>query len=261
MKRGAWILNLVRQILAGELSLLDGFYFGLARIQSKTLSVTFRGVRFEEVDHTFWGILADIFLNRVYLPKNFEIYRNDIVVDIGAHRGGFTTFAAQRTSNMVIAFEPDPTNFSRLKEHMERNNLHNVSAHNVAIGRQTGTSSLFLAPSSSGHSLQKSQVGMHNNAIKQIEVNVVSLDDALAALDVVDFLKMDCEGAEVDILMNADENTLGKLQKLAIETHDPLDSQKIKRLCERIQVHLPNIRLVDQKNHNLGYLYAWKSDT
>ena len=36
----------------------------------------------------------------------------------------------------------------------------------------------------------------------------------------IDFLKMDCEGAEYDILLNASDKTLGKIKKIAISTHD-----------------------------------------
>jgi FkbM family methyltransferase len=260
MKRGAWVLNLVSQILKGDLSLMNGLSFGLARIQPKPVSIFFKGIRFDDVDHTFWGILADIFLNRVYLPSNFSIHPNDIVVDIGAHRGGFTSFAAKLTSNMVIAFEPDPVNFSQLKKLIDQNNLLNVIAHNAAIGKQTETSHLFLSSSSSRHSLYRNQTPTHSDARREIEVNVISLDEALAQLDEVHLLKMDCEGAEIGILLNASKHTLSKLRKLAVETHDPLHSQKIKQLCERIQPYLPNIKLVDQKKHNLGYLYAWKSE-
>jgi FkbM family methyltransferase len=258
MKRGAWTLNLLHQILRGDLSFIDGLSFGLARIRPKPVSISLHGIRFDEVDHTFWGVLVDIFLKRVYLPAHFTICPDDIVVDIGAHRGGFTTFAAQRTSNEVIAFEPDPVNFCRLQKHIEQNNLQNVFAHNAAIGGQTGKSSLFLAPSSSGHSSHKSQVGTHNNAMRQIEVNVVSLDEALAPLDQVHFLKMDCEGAEFDILMHAKGETLDKIEKLAMETHDPIQSQKIRQLCDRLGQYFPHLELVDQEQENLGYLYGWK---
>jgi FkbM family methyltransferase len=258
MKRGAWILNLIYQVLKGDMSLLNGLSFGLARIQPKPVSIYLKGIRFDEVDHTFWGILADIFLNRVYLRSNFGIGPKDIVVDIGAHRGGFTSFAAVQTSNKVIAFEPDPVNFTFLEKHIKQNHLQNVIAHNAAIGSQSGKSNLFRSIASSRHSLYQDQA--FTKTTNQVEVKVISLDEALANLERVHFLKMDCEGAEFDILMHAERKTLNKIEKLAMETHDPIHSQKIEQLCDQIKLYFPHIRIVDQKQDNLGYLYAWKSD-
>lgn len=259
MKRGDWIVNLAFRILRGDLSLFEGLSFGLARIKPKPVSISLNGMRFDEVDHIYWSILADVFINRVYFPANFIVGPNDVVVDIGAHRGGFTSYAALHTSNTVLAFEPDPTNFSRLEEHVKRNNLRNIIAHNVAIGGETGKSKLYISTSSSRHSLY-SDHGVTDDIILQADVNVISLDECLRNLELVSLLKMDCEGAEFEILMHAEDKTLNKIQKLVMETHDPLDSQKLAKLCGRIKACFPNIKTVDQQKDNLGYLYAWKSD-
>ena len=103
MKKGEWAFNLAGRILQGDLSLAEGLSFGLARIKAKPISVSLKGIKFAQVDHVLWSILADVFVNHVYLPSNFYIRPTDIVIDIGAHRGGFTSFAAQRTSNTVFA--------------------------------------------------------------------------------------------------------------------------------------------------------------
>ena len=259
MKRGNWISNLALRILNGDISLVEGVLFGLARIRPKPISVSLKGSRFDDVDHTFWGILADVFINQVYAPTNFTIHPADIVVDVGAHRGGFTSFAARHTSNTVLAFEPDPINFSLLQKHIKQNNLQNVIAYNAAVGGESGKSKLYISSSSSRHSLYSNQALINDN-FPQIDVSVLSLDECLEKLELVHLLKMDCEGAEFGILMRAEDKTLNKIQKLVLETHDPLHSQKIKELCDRIKICFPNITVIDQEKDDLGYLYAWKSD-
>ena len=254
MKKGIWIRNLFSQVLHGNISLAEGLSFGLARIRPKPVSLSLHGIVFEDVDHIFWSILADVFINRVYLPANFVIHPRDIVVDIGAHRGGFSCFAAHQTSNTVFAYEPDLTNFSQLQKNIKRNNLQNIVAQNVAIGGKTGKSTLHISSTSSRHSLYGDQT-----IKKEAEVDVLSLDDCLHKLESVHLLKMDCEGAEFDILMQASDKTLHKIQKLAVETHNPIYSNKMEQLSERIKACIPNINIIDQKKYNLGYLYAWKS--
>ena len=260
MKKGDWIVNLAFRILKRDISLVDGLSFGLARIRPKPVSISLKAIKFDQVDHIFWSILADVFINHVYLPANFIIRATDIVVDIGAHRGGFTSFAARHTSKTVLAFEPDPINFSLLEKHIRQNNLQNVIAYNAAVGGAPGRSKLYISISSSRHSLYNNQA-LPNDNFPHIDVTVLSLDEALEKLELVHLLKMDCEGAEFDILMHAERKTLNKIEKLAMETHDPIHSGKIKELCDRIKLYFSNIKIVDQKKDNLGYLYAWKSDT
>ena len=256
--KGIWIRNLFSQVLHGNISLAEGLSFGLVRIRPKPVSLSLNGIIFDNVDHIFWSILADVFINRVYLPDDFVIRPNDIVVDIGAHRGGFTCFAARHTSNKVFAFEPDPINFSRLQENIRKNNLQNVVAQNVAVAGESGRSKFYVSNSSSRHSLYKNQL-VENDINAHTEVSVLSLDDCLYNLNLVDLLKMDCEGAEFDILMQATDETLNKINKLVMETHDSIYSSKIKQLSNRIQACIPNVNVIDQEKDDLGYLHAWKS--
>jgi FkbM family methyltransferase len=55
----------------------------------------------------------------------------------------------------------------------------------------------------------------------EVLVDMVSLQELLASQkwDHVDFLKLDCEGSEYDVLYSAPDTTLDSIQRMAIETH------------------------------------------
>lgn len=256
--KGIWFRNLFILSLLGKITVRDAVSFSLARMRRKPISINFNGIQFEDVDHIFWSLLADVYINRVYTPNGFDICKNDIVIDIGAHRGSFTSFAATLTRSGVYAYEPYTESFTKLKKLIADNQLTNVHAYSTAIGAKTGNSPLFLSASSSRHNLDGHEIGTTIILKDSIDVNVLALDDCLENLDTVDLLKIDCEGSEVDILLNASDKTMSKIMKITAEIHDPIDSDRIKNLCKFLNRFFPHIKLIQQDNPQYGYLYARK---
>lgn len=133
-----------------------------------------------------------------------------LVVDIGANIGVFTCVAA--LTNFVVAFEPEPNNFTALVEHVNQNQLSDrVSCVRLAVGTP-GMSSIH---SQSGGSR------LHTEGAK---VPVVSLDTALFDYPTVDFLKIDCEGSEYEVFDTVSPKTLQKIKRFAGEFHPDLVS-------------------------------------
>jgi len=83
---------------------------------------------------------------------------------------------------------------------------------------------------------------------RQIRVHAVTLADVLAqqALDRVDLLKLDCEGAEYEILMNATEETLAKVQRIVMEYHN----------VDADHTHVQLIRFLE----SVGYTVSWEQN-
>jgi FkbM family methyltransferase len=123
-----------------------------------------------------------------------------IVVDVGANVGFYTLTAAQEAgaTGRVIAFEPNEHAANRLRENIALNGLINVDVVSAALGAQEGKLTFHLAPDSEGSSLYavESQDG------PTTEVIVATLDRYLGSAGVtrVDLLKIDAEGAELDVL-------------------------------------------------------------
>src|SRR3989304_1990880 len=173
MRKGVWLKNLMILTLEGDLKLNEAFSIFTARIKPKPTSIQINGVLFQNVDQIMWGIIADIYLNRVYTPSGMEIRSRDVIVDVGAHRGAFTSFAASQADTTVISFEPPPENYRSLLDLIRRNSLKNVAAHNLAVGAKSGKARLFLSAKNSRHSL----LGKHADSTEIIEVDTLSLDD------------------------------------------------------------------------------------
>lgn len=116
-------------------------------------------------------------------------------VDIGAHIGWFSKLASYKVGplGLVIAVEPEPSNFEMLKS-----NLQNVPSEiilaQVALGDTCQRRKLYLG-SSAEHSLIK----IKNQSIFVL-VDVVTGDSLFANYPKVDLVKVDVEGAELEVL-------------------------------------------------------------
>jgi len=121
-----------------------------------------------------------------------------ICCDIGACFGIHTLLLARLAyDGLVYAFEPEPYNFSLLKQNVEINGLSNVIIENIAITDKHGRAILYLTDDNAGgHSLFK-----HGSPLK-VEVDTVSIDEYLRG-KAIDFMKIDVEGAEYLVLKGA----------------------------------------------------------
>lgn len=176
-------------------------------------------------------IVKEIFVDNYYIPQGFEIQKGDTVVDIGAHIGTFSVFASGFASK-IYSFEPLDENFQLLKENIAINNIGDIAVpFNSAVSDKTGKREFFICSNNSaGHSFYFSESFCKN---KKIIVPTVSLEDFVASnnISVINFLKIDCEGAEYDILLKCPTRVLNIVQKISMECHD-IDSDRNVSLLE-----------------------------
>jgi FkbM family methyltransferase len=125
------------------------------------------------------------------------------VLDIGAHHGFYTILASKRVgpSGRIIAFEPSPRERRRLSFHIRLNHCRNVKIEPFALSNEEGETTLFLADRRDAllNSLRPPAV---SRPIRRIVVQTITLDRYLEKerIDRVDFIKIDAEGAELEIL-------------------------------------------------------------
>lgn len=130
------------------------------------------------------------------------------VLDVGAHHGYYALLASRSigASGKVIAFEPSPKERVRLRQHLQLNGCSNVSVESFALEEVEEEKELFLVDGTEDYcnSLRPPVVNAGTTTIK---VKTTTLDKFLRrkVIDRVDFIKMDVEGAELNVLKGAQE--------------------------------------------------------
>jgi len=161
-------------------------------------------------------------VNEIYGRIETEIIKNEIqpgnnVLDIGANIGYFTLIFANLVSNTgkVFAFEPEPQNFSLLKQNIEINGYKNVVLENRIVSDRNGKTKLYLSEENAGmHRIYPS----HFCSEKFVQVEMLSLDDYFQSNEFnnkINFIKIDAEGSELGVL-NGMTNLLESNKKVKI---------------------------------------------
>jgi len=128
------------------------------------------------------------------------------VLDIGAHHGFYTILASKKvgSSGRVIAFEPSPRERQRLLLHLKLNRCTNVKVEPFALAGQNGEAMLFVVDGrdTGCNSLRPPAV---SEPTRTIPISTKTLDGYLEnqGLNHVDFVKLDVEGAELEVLKGA----------------------------------------------------------
>ncbi len=196
-----------------------------------------------------------IFLRKTYNPVNYEIGKDDTVVDIGANIGIFTLFAATKTKKRVYSFEPFPGNFEYLKNNVNLNGFNHVTPHLAAVSNKVETRKFFVNRSTSHHLAENNS---DSNRDGSIEVQTITLKHIMDQnnLDHIDFLKMDCEGGEGDILLSTPLDYIKRIKRLAMEFHDTLSPLNHKEMDKfLVQAGFKTLLRWDGKGSS-GYLFA-----
>jgi FkbM family methyltransferase len=139
------------------------------------------------------------------------IREGDVVVDVGANLGFYSGIFSNLTGakGHVHSFEPSPLVYSRLLEVIAENGYRNISPHNLGCGKEEQSMMLFCG-SSSGNGTLRPDTLMEQSARTRQTIRIVSLSDFLGPkLDRLNFLKIDTEGFEDEVLAGA----VGLLQR------------------------------------------------
>jgi len=141
-----------------------------------------------------------------------------VIVDVGANRGYFTSWAAQNGAKKILAFEPVKATYLQLKSNVQRQHkMVDISLHNNAVA-----------------SLAQSDIKIYyNEELEDYSLHFADdtskfeLVDAVSLLEIVkrvgediDILKLNCEGAEYDILLNSPDEIFESINSIRLEYHN-----------------------------------------
>lgn len=158
-------------------------------------------------------------------------------IDIGAFIGTFSVFAAQRSRANILAFEPSPKNFQSLQTNIALNNLQErIIAIPAAVTSRSGQSTLYIPADGGFSALRKDH--LQNHALRnfqETEVPTLSVQDIFEKykIDLCDFIKMDCEGSEYEIIYSLMPETFSRIKMMSIELHDGGDIQELTAFLNR----------------------------
>jgi FkbM family methyltransferase len=196
------------------------------------------------------------------LDRDYEVYGHPlqdgwVILDIGAALGDFALWAGYHNpSSRVYAIEPAPDSFALLQQNQILNGINNVQTYPYAVGKLDGELWLNLE---AGEGVMFSTSQPAQDETQRMKVQALSLERLLEelALTQCDFLKMDCEGGEYDILLGASAATLQKIQRLCLEYHDHLTAHTHPELVAHLERHGFRVRVTPNRAHReIGFLYA-----
>ena len=159
---------------------------------------------------------------KTFEPLSLQLWQKGIapgtkVVDIGAHVGVYSLFAAQAagTEGQIWAVEPNPVSRRLLVKNVRSNGLQNVTVIASALSDRNGTSTLHVRP---GDRMQSSLVAVDAGSEHDVSVRVARLDDLIPPDIDIDIVKMDAEGSEPAILRGM-ARLLPKVRMMIIESN------------------------------------------
>jgi FkbM family methyltransferase len=166
------------------------------------------------------------FFGQVFLFDEYEVGRlplppAPVVVDVGANVGLFSwRVCAYRPDASVLAFEPQSHNHARLCRLFEVLGIRGEACRQ-ACGAAPGSATLYLR-SSVTHSLRPDwhpdlDVGA---GVEEVQVTTLDGECARRGLAQIDLLKVDVEGAEVEVLAGA-RAVLERTRFVVLEYHSP----------------------------------------
>ena len=198
--------------------------------------------------------LTNVWMINEYDVEDFEINTNDTVIDIGAHIGLFSLLVSQLCkTGKILSFEPVSENFDLLVSNLKLNHIKNILPFNMAVSKNSGRLDLFLNNDQSAHSI-------FSKSSESINVESTSLQKIFEEhkISSCKILKLDCEGAEYEIIDSLPSEYLDKIQNMVIEYHlADTKPELVKSLI--LKIKNAGFKIKTRPHHNdMGFLIARK---
>lgn len=182
-------------------------------------------------------------LGHTFCVTLLEDRKNLRVIDGGANRGEFARHFAERVGATVVSYEADPAVAARLPT------IPGVTFVNAAVTGTGGTVQIRRSPGSC------SSIRFHESQPESsTQVPGVTLQQILEThgIDHVDLLKLDIEGAELDVLELTSPETLSKCAQITCEFHDFMNRDDLPRIRGILRSLGPTFFIVSLSVFNYG---------
>lgn len=178
----------------------------------------------------------------------FNPRAGETFVDVGSSIGFYSVMAARRGAK-VLSIEPNPDTFQTLSRNLLINGLGGVSAQNLAVSSRAGSAPLYLPPFGTGlASLQPDWV-VRTGSPESVPVRLETLDTLTGGLPEVDWMMIDVEGHEADVLAGA-TRTLARTRRLVIEVSRGAAATSCKLLIQQAGLSIEKIHLLPESRND-----------
>ena len=203
-----------------------------------------------------WSV-KETLIDRLYEKYGTAIQPGWVVVDIGAAIGEFTVEAALAGAR-VHAFEPNAGSINILRQNLRANSLNGVETYNLGVWSQSGEIPLHFYNDEPLQAASGQRADVETEDIKSTSIGVISLPELLEKVgEPINLLKLDCEGAEYEILLDQAPEVFEKIERIVMEYHDLRDGRNYQLLVDEFTKQGYQVKRHENVVHpELGYLYA-----
>lgn len=166
-------------------------------------------------------IILETYLGHTYEQNGFDIQKNWRILDIGAGLGDFAITAAKKCpEGMVCAYEPFEESFALMEQNISLNGLENIRPYPYAV--HATAREMPFKTSSGVPVLHTTTVSGDPEEKHDSTVWATTLDEIFdgCEIETCDLIKMDCEGAEFDILLHASPRPFVRTKRITLEYHN-----------------------------------------
>jgi len=198
------------------------------------------------------ALIKENFINEQY--KWLDVKGKD-VVDVGVNIGDTAIYFALKGAKHVYAFEPYPYSYNIAKKNIKLNHIEDkITLLNEGCGRNG-----FVAIKEDYENIGGTDLKNFNDGMK---IKTASLDEIVKRFDLKQAtLKVDCEGCEYDLILNASNEALKAFDQIIVEYHYGYGNL-VKRLRQagfKLKYSLPKYtrnREAENSDMYLGLIYA-----
>jgi len=223
MRKLIKIIKIIKTYKNWPLFFLDrGGFLKMFRGQEIILKLR-NGILFKERlgKHGDGSVINENWIDKPYSKYVNKIKDNSIVIDVGAHIGAFSVFVAKHAKNtLVYSYEPLSENFILLQENIQLNNFEkNIIPFKLGIWGKEGKYRLFIINNHMQLATMYLKKSWKNEKIINIECTTLKNVFISNKIYKCNFLKIDCEGAEYEILYNTPKEYFKRIETIFAELH------------------------------------------
>jgi len=163
-----------------------------------------------------------------------QIDSSSNILDLGAFHGDFARGMIRGYDSKVVAVEANPNLYEKLEP------LKGITFINKAISSQNEKIDFYIGNNLEGSSINKKHRNFNEEkvSIEGISLEKLILDNKLKKIDLI---KIDIEGAEIDLFRSTSDERLKNIDQIAVEFHDFIPELNIETEVKEIKIRMKKL--------------------